>query len=109
MLRAAASWDGVRNGDCIWHGGMLCAGHGLGNTTVAIVTYGSTDGNAANRDTPHCFVADGEGEISYVAQLLMVGNVREADGGKVCVAGDELLVVRAAQSATASGGEAADD
>ena len=58
-------------------------------------------------DTQHCFVADGEGEISYDAQLIMVDNVREADDGKVYVAGDELLVVRAAQSATASGGEAA--
>ena len=37
----------------------------------------------------------------------MVGNVREADDGKVYVAGDELLVVRASESATASGGEAA--
>ena len=38
----------------------------------------------------------------------MVGNVRKADDGKVYVAGDELLVVRAAESATASGGEVAD-
>ena len=82
--------------------------HELGSTTVVIFTYDITDGNVANanRDTQHCFVADGEGEISYDAQLIMVGNVREADDGKVCVAGDELLVVRAAQSATASGGEA---
>ena len=69
-----------------------------------IVTYDTTDGNVANCDTQHCFVADGEGEISYDAQLIMVGNVRETDDGKVYVAGDELLVVRAAQSATASGG-----
>ena len=58
----------------------------------------------ANRETQHCFAAGGEGEISYDAQLIMVGNVREADDGKVYVAGDELLVVRAAESATASGG-----
>ena len=60
------------------------------------------------RDTQHCFEADGEGEISYDAQLVMLGNVRESDSGKVRVAaGDELLVIRAAESATASGGEAA--
>ena len=105
MLRAA--WDGVREGDSIWNGGVLCAVHEFGSTTVVIITYGSTDRNVANRDTQHCFVADGEGEISYDAQLIMVGNVRETDDGKVYVAGDELLVVRAAQSATASGGGAA--
>ena len=38
----------------------------------------------------------------------MVGNVHEADDGKVYVAGGELLVVRAAESATASGGEVAE-
>ena len=37
----------------------------------------------------------------------MVGNVRESGNGKVHVTGDELLVVHAAESATASGGEAA--
>ena len=105
MLRAA--WDGVRKGDYIWHGGVLCAVHELRSTTVVIVTYGITDGNVANRDTQHCFVAEGEGEISYDAQLIMVDNVREAEDGKVYVAGDEQLLVRAAQSATASGGEAA--
>ena len=62
----------------------------------------------ANRDTQHCLEADGEGEISYVAQLLLVDNVREAGGGKVLVAGGELLVVRAAEDATASGGETAE-
>ena len=105
MLRAA--WDGVRKGDYTWYGGVLCAVGTLGSTTVVIVTYAITDGNVANRDMQHFFVADGEGEISYDAQLIMVGNVRETDDGKVYVAGDELLVVRAAQSATASGGEAA--
>ena len=34
----------------------------------------------------------------------MVDNAREADDGEVYVAGDELRVVRAAESATASGG-----
>ena len=97
----------MREGDYIWHGGVLCAVHALGSTTVVAVTYGIAGGNVATRDTQHCFVADGEGEISYDAQLIMVDNVREADDGKVYVAGDELLVVRAAQSATASGGEAA--
>ena len=101
-----AAWDGVRKGDYIWHGGVLCAVHTLGSTTVVIVTYDITDGNVANRDTQHCFVADGEGEISYDAQLIMVDNVREAEDGNVYVTGDERLVVRAAQSATASGGEA---
>ena len=62
----------------------------------------------ANRDTQHCFEADGEGETSYDAQLVLVGNVREAGGGKVLVAGDELLMVRAAEDATASGGETAE-
>ena len=38
----------------------------------------------------------------------MVDNVREADDGKVDDARDELLVVRAAESATASGGEIAE-
>ena len=61
----------------------------------------------ANRDTQHCFEIDGEGEVSYDAQLAMVGNVRELGNGKVHVAGDELLVVCAAESAMASGGEAA--
>ena len=28
MLRAA--WDGVREGDYTWHGGVLCAVHELG-------------------------------------------------------------------------------
>ena len=37
----------------------------------------------------------------------MVDNVRELGNGKVHVARDELLVVRAAESATAGGGEAA--
>ena len=60
----------------------------------------------ANRGTQHCFETDGEGEVSYDAQLLLVGNVREAGGGKVFVAGDELLVVRTAESATARGREA---
>ena len=88
-------------------GGVLCAVHEFGSTTVVIVTYDSTDGNMPIHDTQHCFVADGEGEISYDAQLIMIDNVREADGGKVYITGDELLVVRAAQSATTSGGEAA--
>ena len=57
----------------------------------------------ANREIQHCFVADGEGEISYDAQLIIVGNVCESDDGKVCVAGGELLAVRAAESDTASG------
>ena len=105
MLRAA--WDGARKGDYNWNGGVLCAVHALESTTVVIVTYDTTDGNVANRDTQHCFVADGEGEISYDAQLIMVDNVREAEDGKVYVAGDEQLLVRGAQSATASGGEAA--
>ena len=63
MLRAA--WGSVRKGDYIWHDGVLCAVREVGSTTVVIITYDSTDGNVANRDTQHCFVADGEGEISY--------------------------------------------
>ena len=54
MLRAA--WDGVREGDYIWHGGVLCAVRELGSTTVVLTTYDSSDGNVANRDTQHCFV-----------------------------------------------------
>ena len=47
--------------------------------------------------------------MSYDAQLALVDNVREAGGGgKVFVTGDELLLVRASESATASGGEAAE-
>ena len=65
------------------------------------------EGTVANRDTQHCFEADGEGEISYDAQLVLVGNVRESDSGTVYVAGDELLVVRAAESDTTNGGEVA--
>ena len=105
MLRAA--WGGVWASDYIWHGGVLCAVRRPGSTTVVLTTYDRSDRTVANRDTQHCFAADGEGEISYDAQLIMVGNVRKADDGKVYVAGDELLVVRAAESATASGGEVA--
>ena len=127
MLRAA--WDCVCEGDYIWHGGMLCAVHELGSSTVALRTYDKLDGTVANRESQHCFAADGEGEVSYDAQLIMVENVREADDGdgevsydaqlimvenvreaddgNVCVAGDELLVVRAAASATANVGAAA--
>ena len=46
----------------------------------------------------------GEGEVSYGAQLVMVGDVRELGNGKAHVAGGELLVVRAAESAAAGGG-----
>ena len=102
-LRAA--WDDVRAGEYIWHSGVLCEVQQLGSSTVSLITYGCVEGTAANRDTQHCFEADGEGEISYDAQLVLVDNVREAGGGKVLVAGDELLVVRAAEDATASGGE----
>ena len=65
MLRAAGG--GVRAGDYIWHGGVLCAVRQLGNTTVALTTHGRSDGTVANRETQHCFVADGEGKISYDA------------------------------------------
>ena len=106
MLRAA--WNGVRAGDYIWHGGMLRAVRELGSTTVALTTYGRSDGTVANRESQHCFTADGEGEISYDAQLIVVDNVREADDGKVYVAGDELIVVRAAASAAASDGAVAE-
>ena len=105
MLHAA--WDCVREGDYIWHGDMLCAVRELGSTTVALTTYGRLDGTVANRESQHCFTADGEGEVSYDAQLILVDNVREADDGKVYVAGDELLVVHAAASATANDGAAA--
>ena len=73
MLRAA--WDGVRAGDYIWHDGILCVVRELGSTTVVLTTYDRPDGNVANRDTQHCFAADGEGEISYDAQRIMVDNV----------------------------------
>ena len=106
MLRAA--WGGVRAGDYIWHGGVLCAVRQLGSPTVALTTYNRSDETVANRETQHFFVADGEGEISYDSQLIMVGNVRESDDGKVYVTGDELLVVRAAESDTASDGEVAE-
>ena len=106
VLRAA--WDGVRAGDYIWHCGVLCEVRQLGSSTVLLTTYGCLEGTVANRDTQHCFETDGEGEISYDAQLLLVDNVREVGGGKVFVAGDEPLVVRAAEGATASGGEAAE-
>ena len=79
----------------------------LGSTTVVLTTYERSYGTVANRDTQHCFVADREGEISYDTQLIMVDNVRQAGDGKVYVSGDELLVVRAADTDTASGGEAA--
>ena len=102
-LRAA--WDDVRAGEYIWHSGVLCEVQQLGSSTVSLITYGCVEGTAENRDTQHCFEADGEGEISYDAQLVLVDNVREAGGGKVLVAGDELLVVRAAEDAMASGGE----
>ena len=47
----------------------------------------------ANRESQqHCFTADGEGEISYDAQLIVVSNVREADDGKVYVVGGDVLV-----------------
>ena len=105
MLRAA--WGGGRAGDYIWHGGVLCAVRQLGSSTVLLTTYGCLEGTVANRDTQHCFEADGEGEISYDAQLVMVGNVRESGSGKVHVAGDELLVAGAVESDTANGGEAA--
>ena len=105
MLRAA--WVGVRAGDCIWHGGVLCGVRQLMSTTVLLTTYGCLEGMVANRDTQHCFETDGEGEVSYDAQLVMVGNVRELGNGKDHVAGGELLVVYAAESAMASGGEAA--
>ena len=78
----------------------------LGSPTVLLTTYGCLEGTVANRDTQHCFEADGEGEISYDAQLVMVDNVRESGSGKAHVAGDELLVARAAESDTANGGEA---
>ena len=74
---------------------------------VVLTAHGSLEGTVANRDTQHCFAADGEGEISYDAQLVTVDNVRESDSGKVYVAGDELLVVRAVESDTANGGEVA--
>ena len=102
VLRAA--WDGVRAGDYIWHGGVLCGVRQLGSSTVLLTTYGCSEGTVANRDTQHCFEIDGEGEVSYDAQLAMVGNVRELGNGKVHVAGGELLVVRAAESATAGVG-----
>ena len=89
MLRAA--WDGVRKGDYTWYGGVLCAVGTLGSTTVVIVTYAITDGNVANRDMQHFFVADGEGEISYDAQLIMVGNVREAEDGTYMLLGTNYL------------------
>ena len=94
-------------GKAIPSGTLACCVQCANCTTVVLTTYDSSDGNVVNRDTQHCFVADGNGEISYDAQLIMVGNVREADDGKVYVAGDELLEVRAAESATASDGEAA--
>ena len=73
-----------------------------------LTTYDRSDETVANHETQHCFATDGKGEIRYDAQLIMVGNVREAGGGKVYVAADELLVVRAAESATASGAEVAE-
>ena len=106
MLRAA--WDGVRAGDYIWHGDMLWAVRELGSTTIALVAYARSNETVANRESQHCFTADGEGDISYDAQLKVVGNVREADDGKVHGDGDELLVVRAAASALASDGAVAE-
>ena len=103
-LRAA--WDDVRAGEYIWHDGVLCEVTQLGSSTVSLVTYGCAEDSVTNRDTQHCFEADGEGEIGYDAQLVLVDNVREAGGGTVLVASDELLVVRAAADAMASGGEA---
>ena len=73
-----------------------------------LTAHGRSDGTVANHDTQHCFAADGESEVSYDAQLITVDNVREAGDGKVYVAGDELLMVRAAESATVSGGEVAE-
>ena len=55
-----------------------------------------------NRESQHYSAADGEGEVSYDAQLILVDNVREADDGKVYVSGDELLVICAAASALAN-------
>ena len=86
VLRAA--WDGVRAGDgYIWHGGVLCGVRQLGSSTVLLTTCGCLEGTVANRDTQHCFETDGEGEVSYDAQLLMVDNVRESGNRKIHVAG----------------------
>ena len=79
MLRAA--WDGVREGDGIWHGGVLRAVHELGSTTVVIVTYDSTDGNVANRDTQHCFVADGQ-DLAPGSAYLAPGGMQMMLSGK---------------------------
>ena len=98
----------MRASDYIWHGDVLCAVRELGSTTVALTTYDRSDGTVANRELQHCVIADSEGEISYDAQLTVVDNVREADDGKVYVAGDELLMVRAAASAAASDGAIAE-
>ena len=65
MRRAA--WDCVREGDYIWHGDILCAVRELGGTAVTLTTYDRSDGTVANRDSQHCFAADGEGEVSYGA------------------------------------------
>ena len=86
-------WDDVRAGEYIWHSGVLCEVQQLGSSTVSLITYGCVEGTTANRDTQHCFEADGEGEIGYDAQLVLVDDVREAGDGKVLVAGDGLLVV----------------
>ena len=65
VLRAA--WDCVREGDYIWHNGTLCAVCELGSTVVTLTTYDRSDGTVANRNSQHCFAADGEGEVSYDA------------------------------------------
>ena len=55
--------------------------------------------HCGNRDSQHCSAADGGDEVSYDAQLILVDNVREAGDGN---AGDELLLIRAAASASTS-------
>ena len=67
-------------------------------------------GTVANRDTQHCFETGGEGARSAMTHSLYwsATYVRRAAGRSSLQGGGELLVVRAAESATASGGEAAE-
>ena len=68
-LRRAA-WDRVREGDFVWHDGMLCEVQEVKVGAGTLRTYSRSGGARVSRDSAHTFEVDGDSSISYDAQLL---------------------------------------
>ena len=80
-LRRAA-WDGVREGDFVWHDGTLCEVQELEADEVTLRTYSRSGGAQVSRESAHTLKVDGDGSISYAARLVTVGRGKRCCDGR---------------------------